>query len=312
MIVNQMITQVNRTVRTNRPIMNIVLHYTGNYTDKAINNAKYFLLVYRGASAHYFVDETSIWQSVLDKDEAWAVDRNYGTNNLFGVVNNNNSISIEMCSTDGKIADSTFYNALWLTKELMKMYDIPATNVHTHYEVCSKHCPAWNGWGAVGGDEIWQKFKSCLVEDKKEVAEIVNTQTQYPLDKNGKDFPHYRVHQTKIGWNYVCPNGQGAGCLGYQIEALKIDYPQHKVYVKAHIQADGTIDFGLINKNTVIGTTGRKLRLEGLWIKADGLKARAFCGNEWLPWQKCDGKSLIGTTGKSLPMYSIQIEKEQL
>lgn len=308
MNINKMITSQNKNVRSSRPIQYIVIHYTGNVTDTAINNAKYFQQS-RGASAHYFVDKTSIWQVVDDKDEAWAVGRNYGTNNLFGVVNNNNSISIEMCSDNFEIADSTFYNTLWLTKELMKMYDIPSENVHTHYEVCSKNCPGWSGWGAVNGDYNWKRFKDCLVE-KPQTVDNINTQTQYPLDKNGKDFPHYRVHQTKIGWNYVAPNGQGAGCLGYQIEALKIDYPQHEVYVKAHIQTDGTIDFGLINKNTVIGTTGRKLRLEGLWIKADGLKARAFCGNDWLPWQKCDGKSLIGTTGKFLPMYSIQFERE--
>ena len=85
--------------------------------------------------------------------------------------------------------------------------------------------------------------------------------------------------------------GQGAGCLGYPIEALKIDYPGHDIYVIAHIQSIGTKDLGLINRNTVIGTTGQAKRLEGLWIKADGLKARAFCGDKWLPWQKCDGKS---------------------
>lgn len=141
-------------------------------------------------------------------------------------------------------------------------------------------------------------------------VKVLNTQKQYPIAKDGSDFPHYRVHQSKIGWNYVCPNGQGAGCLGYPIEALKIDYPRHDVYVIAHIQSIGTKDLGLINRNTVIGTTGQAKRLEGLWIKADGLKARAFCGDKWLPWQKCDGKSLIGTTGKSTPMYVIQFRKD--
>lgn len=308
MIINKMITPTNKYIRSSRPINHIVIHYTGNMTDKAVNNAKYFQQS-RNSSAHYFVDKTSIWQVVDDKDEAWAVGKNYGANNLFGTVNNNNSISIEMCSDNFEIAKETFNNTVWLTKELMKMYDIPVENVHTHFEVCSKTCPGWAGWGAVNGDSIWKEFKNSLVEQKEETLSI-NTQEQYPIDKNGKDFPHYRVHQSKIGWNYVVPNGQGAGCLGYQIEGLKIDYPNNTVRVMAHIQKDGTKDYGVINSNTVIGSVGRKLRLEGLWINAKGLKARAFCGNEWLPWQKCDGKSLIGTTGKSLPMYCIQIIKE--
>lgn len=307
MIITRMITNYNKTVKKSRDILYIVIHYTGNTTDKAVNNAKYFQQ-YRGASAHYFVDKTSIYQIIDDKDVAWAVGKNYGSNNLFGIVTNNNSISIEMCSDNGIIADETFNNTVWLTKELMGKYKISPANVHTHFEVCSKRCPGWSGWGAVGGSQKWLKFKENLQDDITKGVVIKNTQKAYPVANN--DYPHYRVHQSKIGWNYVCPNGQGAGCLGYPIEALKIDYPGHDVYVIAHIQGIGTKDLGLINRNTVIGTTGQAKRLEGLWIKADGLKARAFCGDKWLPWQKCDGKSLIGTTGKSTPMYVIQFRKD--
>lgn len=305
------LTLINRTVRNNRNIWFIVIHYTGNVTDKAISNANYFYDTNRGASAHYFVDEESIVQVVRDKDEAWAVNRNYGTNNLFGTVNNNNSISIEMCSTNGAIAERTIKNTIDLVKTLMKKYNIPVQNVYRHYDVCTKNCPGWAGWGMLDGDSKWVNFKNRLVENTKQEPVIINTQKQYPIDVNGHDFPHYRVHQSKIGWNYVTPIGQGAGCLHYQIEGLKIDNPNTKTYVVAHIQKVGTTNYGLINKNTVIGTVGRKLRLEGLWIQMEGYKARAFCGDEWLPWQKCDGKSLIGTTGKSLPMYSIQFEKDK-
>ena len=41
------------------------------FSDVAKNNADYFFNGYRGCSAHYFVDETSIWQSVLDEDASW-------------------------------------------------------------------------------------------------------------------------------------------------------------------------------------------------------------------------------------------------
>lgn len=307
MIITRMITNYNKTVKKSRDILYIVIHYTGNNTDKAVNNAKYFQQ-YRGASAHYFVDKTSIYQIIDDKDVAWAVGKNYGSNNLFGIVTNNNSISIEMCSDNGIIADETFNNTVWLTKELMNKYKISPANVHTHFEVCSKKCPGWSGWGAVGGSQKWLKFKENLQDDITGVV-IKNTQKAYPVANN--DYPHYRVHQSKIGWNYVCPVAQGAGCLSYPIESLKIDFPHKDVRVKAHIQKMGTINYGKINSSTIIGTVGKKLRLEGVWIQMDGYRARAFCGDKWLPWQECDGNHLIGTQEKSMPMYSIQIAKSE-
>jgi len=123
----------------------IVLHYTGNKTDTAKNNAGYFRSVNRGASAHYFVDKTTVYQAVAEENTAWAVGKNYGSGNLLGTVTNSKSLSIEMCSDNGKIADETFVNTIALTKALMTKYGIPAGNVYRHYDVCSKSCPGWSG-----------------------------------------------------------------------------------------------------------------------------------------------------------------------
>ena len=51
----------------------LVVHYTGNHGDTARNNAEYFAreTVRPSASAHYFVDEHEIWQSVPDRYTAW-------------------------------------------------------------------------------------------------------------------------------------------------------------------------------------------------------------------------------------------------
>lgn len=157
------ITTVNRTVLSKKTNKYIVIHYTGNKTDKASSNASYFKSVNRGASAHYFVDATTVYQVVEDKDAAWAVGKKYGETKLFDVVKNNNSISIEMCSTNGAISDATFNNTVELTKKLMKKYNIPASNVYRHFDVSGgKLCPGWKGW--VGEDtSIWKKFKSKLV-----------------------------------------------------------------------------------------------------------------------------------------------------
>ena len=47
----------------NRTIKYIVMHYTGNSKDTAKANANYFTGANRYASAHFFVDNDSIYQS---------------------------------------------------------------------------------------------------------------------------------------------------------------------------------------------------------------------------------------------------------
>ena len=44
----------------------LVYHYTGNDGDSAANNAAYFRRNIVKASAHYFVDDTTVWRSVPD------------------------------------------------------------------------------------------------------------------------------------------------------------------------------------------------------------------------------------------------------
>lgn len=156
------LTTVNYT-KGNKGRKYIVIHYTGNKTDTAAANANYFKSVNRGASAHYFVDRTQVVQVVEDSNTAWSIGVNYGFNNLFSQCKNNNSINIEMCSTNGKIADETYNNTVALTKSLMKKYGIPASRVVRHWDVCSKACPGWTGWGAAGKDaSIWNQFKKDI------------------------------------------------------------------------------------------------------------------------------------------------------
>lgn len=139
----------------------IVLHYTGNRTDTARANANYFRSVNRGASAHYFVDTSSVYEVVAPQNTAWAVGRKYGNAPYWGKCTNSNSISIEMCSNGGKISDATFANAVSLTKTLMSRYGIPAANVIRHWDVCAKRCPGWAGW-LPNNETLWNKFKASL------------------------------------------------------------------------------------------------------------------------------------------------------
>lgn len=181
------LTTVNYTKVDNRSINYIVMHYTGNSTDTAKANANYFKSVDRKASAHYFVDDSTVYQVVEDANIAWSVGTNYGSNNLFNTVKNANSINIEMCSSNGKITDATFNNAAALARSLMKKYGIPASNVYRHYDVCTKQCPGWTGWGTKSNDSgaLWTKFKNALKED-------TNMATVQLYEFNGTDAQKWR------------------------------------------------------------------------------------------------------------------------
>lgn len=205
------LTTVNYT-KGNKGRKYIVIHYTGNKTDTAAANANYFKSVNRGASAHYFVDRTQVVQVVEDSNTAWSVGVNYGSNNLFNQCKNNNSINIEMCSTNGKIADETYNNTVALTKSLMKKYGIPASRVVRHWDVCSKACPGWVGWGAAGKDaSIWNKFK----KDIGDTSTSSNTSSSSSSNStNSSKAVNYKVKiNTKSGVNVRKGAGTGYGII---------------------------------------------------------------------------------------------------
>ena len=90
--INKYITKKNRTISNRSSIKYLTIHYVGAVSS-AKNNCAYFYSTYRGASAHYFVDDNSIWQCVKDKDIAWHCGANY----YYNGCRNSNSIGIEMC-----------------------------------------------------------------------------------------------------------------------------------------------------------------------------------------------------------------------
>lgn len=163
----------------------LVYHYTGNTTDKAESNAKYFQNTNtRQAGAHYFVDATSVYQSIDDLRVAWAVGgskygdcSSTGGGKMYGKITNSNSISIEICSTNGKPSEETLENALELGKKLMKKYNIPIANVYRHFDVTGKSCPGWNGW-IKSDDSKWKEFKKKLGTTDTEKKEEPKTATK--------------------------------------------------------------------------------------------------------------------------------------
>lgn len=59
-----------RAARGKEDIRYLVIHFTANDGDTAKNNADYFARAEISTSAHYFVDENEVWQSVRDADIA--------------------------------------------------------------------------------------------------------------------------------------------------------------------------------------------------------------------------------------------------
>ena len=156
--INQYITQRNRTISNRTSIQYLTIHYVGAVSS-AKNNCSYFYSTYRGASAHYFVDDNSIWQCVLDKDIAW----HCGTNGTYyNGCRNSNSIGIEMCCylNNGvlDISNATINNTLDLAAYICKKYNIPIDRVVRHYDVTHKNCPA----PFVSNPSRWEDFKNRL------------------------------------------------------------------------------------------------------------------------------------------------------
>ena len=160
--INKMIAHSsNFTMGRKQKIQYLVIHYTANNGDTAKGNCNYFKSPNKNASAHYFVDEKEVWQSVEDNNTAW----HCGTKRQYyhTKCRNENAIGIELCSRKTNLntfyfKDETIKNAIKLTKQLMVKYNIPIENVIRHYDVTHKNCPA----PFVENIKAWDNFKNML------------------------------------------------------------------------------------------------------------------------------------------------------
>lgn len=110
------------------------------------------------------------------------------------------------------------------------------------------------------------------------------------------------------GWlqESVCNNVIGITGHNLRLEAFKINPLGMGIGVKAHIQDEGWVDYGTINKDTVIGTTNESKRIECLCFKGD-FEYRVHIQNSgWTDWTKADGVATLGTVGQALRIEAIQ------
>lgn len=155
-------------LRSLSDIKYLVIHYTGNDGDSDESNANYFKNNIVQASAHYFVDDNSITQSVPDHFIAYSVGGHKYPNTkgakYYGKCTNNNSINVELCDSikNGRydFTENTINLAVKLCQNLMKKYNIPIERVIRHYDVNGKICPK----PFVEEEGAWNEFKERLVE----------------------------------------------------------------------------------------------------------------------------------------------------
>lgn len=168
----------------------IVMHYTANtgQTATAKSNAKYFAGGSEGrkASAHYVVDEGETAYECVPLDTvAWSVGD--GSKGPYGkLVNNYNSVSIEMVSHTDENSQSyipmeTQRHAAELYAQLVRK--LPNVKyVVRHYDVSLKPCPA----PMIDAGE-WGKFKNLLEEATEvryeKLKDVNNSLYRQTLDK---------------------------------------------------------------------------------------------------------------------------------
>ena len=196
-----------------RSIHYIVLHYTAGTTSKQ-GTARAIADMFsnpnsRAASADFIVDDVETVQYNGDIENRFTyavggslynVKYNSMSGMYYGKCKNNNSISIEMCSskTNRKtlnVADRDWYltetvvkNAVELTLMLMRKYNVPAERVIMHNQVNGKPCPQpWSiDENALQG---WYAFKAKLngtgsqISDfQKEEDDMTQKETQAMVD----------------------------------------------------------------------------------------------------------------------------------
>lgn len=222
----------------------IVLHYVGSGTSRAGNalaNCKYFAGGNRNASAHYFIDDSGIWE-YADPTKYYTWHCGDG-NGKYGITNGN-SIGIEVCiNGDNPYTAKEISYLKELVPDLMRRFSVPANHVVRHYDASRKMCPYYyakrsSEWGKLRND-ITSMHKDGWVKesgkwhyylDNKKVTNAWRTDTNgwcyldangevakdkwvnwkgnwYYLNANGYMVKSEWVKDSK-GWCYVCDNGK--------------------------------------------------------------------------------------------------------
>lgn len=205
--------------RNTSDIKYIILHYTTNDGDTDENNGKYFANNIVKVSAHYFVDDDSITQSVPDDYVAWSVGGSKyancattGGGKYYGKATNANTLNIEICDDvkNGVVypSNATIENVIAFTKVKMAEYNIPASNVIRHFDVTGKSCPAYWVDDEKWKSEFWNKLSS-----NAQTSTSTSTTRNY-LMKGDKGAEVKTMQENLIYMGYSCGSAGADGDFG--------------------------------------------------------------------------------------------------
>lgn len=225
--------------RSTSAIKYIPIHYTANDGDTDEANGNYFNKNIVNASAHYFIDDDSVTNSVPDNYVAYAVGgskykdcSSTGGGKFYGKCTNANSLSIELCDTvKNQIiypSQKTINNAIDFCKMKMVQYGINKAHVIRHFDVNGKRCPCY--WCATSkNDSLWKtefldKLSGWVLFNSKwywldENGDIlknnwINSKGKwYYLESNGIMSVNKWIHNNSGTWSYV--NSDGAAVTGW-------------------------------------------------------------------------------------------------
>lgn len=252
----------NKT-RSLSSIKYLVIHYTANNGDTAKNNGDYFTRNLRidengkpksPSSAHYFIDETTICQSVPDNYDAYHCET--PTKKYYSQCRNTNSIGIEMVSrkdSNGQyyIKDEVVKNTISFVKELMAKYNISPENVIRHYDVTHKLCPE----PFVRTPKLWDNFKKELEEEEVEIQDT-NIKTPSGIKKiscinyNGTNFAKLRDLSTIAPVEISFANNTVVANPAIEEKSIKIDSEKQKV------KSINLFDSNYVNLRDISGLLG--------------------------------------------------------
>lgn len=298
----------------------IVIHFTANDGDSDESNGNYFHNNIVKASAHYFVDDNSVTQSVPDDYVAYSVGGSKygdcsktGGGRLYGVAKNANTLNIELCDTDrdGTVmaTEATIANAAELCKVLMKKYGIGVDHVIRHFDVNGKHCPAY-----FMDATAWTGFKNRL---SGSVESSASATTQPAQASSTKIDVVHQVYAKEKGWlsevtNYNEVNGNGySGWLDYPMLGFRAKtkgdsntagYLEYRTHKKGGNWFSWRRDF---NKDSYGDTFSGNLKseIDGLQCRIVGVSGKHVryrvhvVGKGWLSWITDYGEGPNGYAG---------------
>ena len=230
----------NYNNKSSRDVKYVVIHYTGNSKDNSINNSKYFQGANRNASAHFFVGETDICQSVELRDIAWHCG---GSKGYRGECTNSNSFGIEMTTCGNYLVSlQTQINSAYLCAELCKIIGIDENKVDTyvlrHNDTTYnyKKCPAQ----FVSDPSQWARFKTwvknILTTGSHEISSSSTTSTKVNV-----------TYAVKIEGGKVLPEVKNlddyAGIENKKITDIAMKVDKGSIKYQVHVLGGGWLDW---------------------------------------------------------------------